>query len=269
MTMTSNDAVKAAGQYLSELRHTGRFGARIPETCRPQTFEDALAIQDRIVRVQGVAVGGYKCSLPAAGRDVSRAPIFAPTIGATSPRFVRPAVPGAVETARIEPEVAFVLGRDLPARGSPHRDYGEDEVRDAIAETRFVLELLGSRYTDPTQLPFVEVVADCVSNQGLHLGPLVPNGLAASLMSFPVRIESASGANEFRVDRDGRHPDGHPLKPLVWLANHLAARGDALRAGQVVTTGSYCGMIDVPLATPLVVTFGDMGKIEVEFRQLD
>ena len=67
----------------------------------------------------------------------------------------------------------------------------------------------------------------------------------------------------------GRHPDGHPLKPLVWLANHLAARGDGLRAGQVVTTGSYCGMVDVPLATPLAVAFGDMAKIEVEFRRID
>ncbi len=31
---------------------------------------------------------------------------------------------------------------------------------------------------------------------------------------------------------------GHPLHALAWLANHLAARGDGLEAGQLVLTGS-------------------------------
>ena len=48
-------------------------------------------------------------------------------------------------------------------------------------------------------------------------------------------------------------PTGHPLRPLVWLANYLASHGTGLTAKQVVTTGSYCGMVDVPLDTPLVV----------------
>jgi 2-keto-4-pentenoate hydratase len=33
----------------------------------------------------------------------------------------------------------------------------------------------------------------------------------------------------------------------------------------VVTTGSYCGMVDVPLDTPLVVAFGDFGTLSVQF----
>ena len=31
---------------------------------------------------------------------------------------------------------------------------------------------------------------------------------------------------------------GHPLEALAWLANHLPARGLALAAGHLVTTGS-------------------------------
>jgi 2-keto-4-pentenoate hydratase len=60
---------------------------------------------------------------------------------------------------------------------------------------------------------------------------------------------------------DGRHGDGHPLRPLVWLANFLAARGEGLRAGQVVTTGSYAGAIEVPLDELLTVTFGGLGAV--------
>ena len=38
---------------------------------------------------------------------------------------------------------------------------------------------------------------------------------------------------------------------------------ERLRAGQIVTTGSYVGAVDVPLATPLTVTFGDLGRMQV------
>ena len=60
---------------------------------------------------------------------------------------------------------------------------------------------------------------------------------------------------------DGKHPDGHPLRPLYWLANYLAQRGDPLRAGMIVTTGSYCGVVDVPLDVPLTVVYGDLGSL--------
>jgi 2-oxo-3-hexenedioate decarboxylase/2-keto-4-pentenoate hydratase len=31
---------------------------------------------------------------------------------------------------------------------------------------------------------------------------------------------------------------GHPFEPLRWLAGHLGAQGDTLRAGEIVSTGS-------------------------------
>jgi 2-keto-4-pentenoate hydratase len=31
-----------------------------------------------------------------------------------------------------------------------------------------------------------------------------------------------------------------------------------------VTTGSYAGALEVPIATPISVTFGDLGEIRVE-----
>jgi 2-keto-4-pentenoate hydratase len=103
-------------------------------------------------------------------------------------------------------------------------------------------------------------MADCVQNQGLFVGPRLPSGPDTPLASFPVTIRAVGRTLSMH---DGRHGDGHPLRPLVWLANFLAGRGDPLRAGQVVTTGSYAGAIEVPLDTPLAVQFGDLGAIEV------
>ena len=45
--------------------------------------------------------------------------------------------------------------------------------------------------------------------------------------------------NGQEIDRGfARDVLGHPFVPLTWLANHLAEAGSALRAGDVVLTGS-------------------------------
>ena len=53
--------------------------------------------------------------------------------------------------------------------------------------------------------------------------------------------------------------------PSGTLANHLASHGSGLVAGQIVTTGSYCGVLDVPLDTPLAVALGDFARLSVRF----
>jgi 2-keto-4-pentenoate hydratase len=104
--------------------------------------------------------------LPSAPRPVLVAPIFAPTIVRASPCPVL--ATGA--TVRIEPEIAFVMARDLPPRASP---YTQSEIRDAIGETRLVLEILGSRYSDADSATFPEMLADGLANQGLFVGPVL------------------------------------------------------------------------------------------------
>jgi len=248
---------EAAAQFLVAARRARRPGGRLPESARPVDLESSLAIQRRVGDLLGLTVGGWKCSVPSAMRPILAAPIYASTITWTSPC----AVVAAGATARIEPEVAFVMGRDLPQRTLP---YSEAEVRAAIGQTRLVLELLDTRYADPAAVSWPEMMADSIQNQGLFVGPPVPRGFDADLAHFPVVVRARAGV---RSTHDGRHGDGHPLRPLYWLANFLAARGESLRAGQVVTTGSYAGAIEVPLFEPLTVEFGDLGAIAVELTR--
>jgi len=245
----------AAARHLVAARASRRPGERLPEACRPADVADALEIQERVREFLGVAIGGWKCSVPSAAREIAAAPIFASTITSNSPCTILP-IEGK---ARIEPEIAFVIGRDLPPRATP---YSDAEVRAAVRETRTVLELIGPRYADPAAVTYPEFLADNIANQGLFVGPVVADRLELTLEAFRISILTP---NRSQLVRDGEHPDGHPLRPLVWLANHLASRGAGLTAGQVVTTGSYCGMVDVPLDTPLVVAFGDFGRLSVQF----
>jgi 2-keto-4-pentenoate hydratase len=245
----------AAARHLVAARVSRHAGERLPEACRPVDVKDALAIQERVRELLRAEIGGWKCSVPSAAREIAAAPIFASTITSSSPCTILP-IEGK---ARIEPEIAFVIGRDLPPRATP---YSDAEVRAAVRETRTVLELIGPRYADPAAVTYPEFLADSIANQGLFVGPVVADRPELTLEAFRIRIDTP---NRLLLVREGEHPDGHPLRPLVWLANHLASRGAGLTAGQVVTTGSYCGMVDVPLDTPLVVAFGDFGRLSVQF----
>ena len=246
------DRIDAAAGYLADARHARKPGPRLPEECRPQDIESALAIQQRVTELLGYAVGAWKCGSPPPGK-VFAAPIYAPDIFTASPCSILP----SAGVALVEPEIAFRLGRDLPPRGRP---YEEAEVRDAIAETLLVLEVMGCRYAQPETAEFPEMLADCLSNQGLYLGPQ-----ARPLPAFRI----TTGGHETAVQNlDGRHPVGDPHIPLYWLANFLAAQGQGLTAGQLVTTGSYAGVLEVPLDCPFRIRFGELGTIKVEFTSL-
>src|SRR4051812_48806577 len=101
-------AVDAAARYLADARSQERPLARLPESCRPETIDEALVIQRRVATLLGDAIGGWKCALPSPERTIV-APIYAATISTMSPCAVR----ARDGTARVEPEIAFVLGRDL------------------------------------------------------------------------------------------------------------------------------------------------------------
>jgi len=242
---------ESAAQFLLAARKRGTPGPRLPAELRPADTDDGLAIQARMTALVGQPVGGYKCALPSGARPVLMAPIFAPTIthASTCP------VLAVGATVRIEPEIAFVMARDLPSRAAI---YSESEIGSAIKEARLVLEILGSRFSDLDSANFPEVLADGLANQGLLVGPVLSDPWNRELESLTIVIDSASGVV---ANHDGKHPDGHPVRPLYWLANYLAYRGTPLQRGMIVTTGSYCGAVDVPLDTPLTVEFGDLGTL--------
>jgi 2-keto-4-pentenoate hydratase len=240
-----------AAARLAEARRLGSPIDRLPEEQRPRDNEEALETQRRVLELIQEEIGGWKCSVPNGDR-ILVAPLPASTVRRTSPCLIVPK--GGV--AEIEPEIAFVLKRDLPPRATA---YGEDEIRDAILETRLVLELIGSRYKDVDSISWLESLADSVRHQGIFIGPVASG---RTLESFHLRIEGPLGVV---FERGVKHPNGDPLKPLYWLANFLSSRGETLRGGTVITTGSYAGIIEVPMETPLSFEYGGLGRFSVQF----
>jgi 2-keto-4-pentenoate hydratase len=249
----TQDAVEAAARELVAARLTRRRLARLPPTCRPKDFEAALRTQLVVGALLQERVAGWKCALPSSGKMIV-APIYGSVIADGS----RWHLPLAGHKARLEPEIALVIERDLPPRSRP---YEEAEVREAVGPVRLALELLDCRYADPEQVSFTELLADGLFNAGLFLGPEVSGALARELGRIAITLE-VDGISAQRLE--GGHPDGDPVRPLHWLANTLRERGEGLERGQVVITGSYAGVLEVPSSARLRIEFGELGSIAIQ-----
>lgn len=255
--MTDLSPVQSAAAILADRQQSHVAGPRLPESCRPSDLAAALAVQEETARLlagrQATGIGGWKCGTPGPDKLVV-APILDDCIWRAPSCPARP-LDGKL---RIEPELAFILARDLPAR---EEAYAPEEVDDAIGEVRLALELIASRYAQPAEVPFAEHLADRLLNQGLYLGPPVDAGLARGAGSFDIRVAAGGDEQSF----DGRHPDGNPLLPLYWLAQFLRERGRGLRAGEAVITGSYVPSFEVPAGQDVSVRFGTLGVLKVRF----
>jgi 2-keto-4-pentenoate hydratase len=244
--------VQAAAALLAQARRGGARIQHFPADVAPRSADDAEVLQRAVPSQMGERIGGWKCVLPLPD-SVAYAPIHGSTIYAYSP--VKAWEDGA--TARIEPELACVLRADLPARDEP---YTPDEVDAAIGTVHLALELVGNRYTDTVDRPFAEMMADGLNNQGLFLGPRVEVGRDKARAEIPLSVQAGDEpVREFA----GRHPNRHARVGLYWLAEYLRSRGEGLHAGQAIITGSYAGVIDIPVGVPVRVRYGNLGTLDI------
>ncbi len=130
----------------------------------------------------------------------------------------------------LEFEIGVRLGHDLPAAEAP---YDVERVGKAVDAVCAAVEVVDDRRADYKSLDVRSLIADNSWNAGAILGEFKED--------WP-DLAAASGVvkrNGVEVDRGhGRDVLGHPFVPLTWLANHLAAKGEGLRAGDIVLTGN-------------------------------
>ena len=165
--------------------------------------------------------------------------------------------PGPVRTAelihpRLEPELAFIIGERVQGPGVT--------TPQVLAATRAVvpaLEVIDSRYVD-FKFKLADVVADNCSASRVVLGrEEVPLG------DLDLRLQGMI------LEKNGELVDtgagaavlGHPASAVAWLANKLAAHGQALEPGDVVMPGSPCEAVFVKPGDEVRVTFDRVGSV--------
>ena len=58
---------------------------------------------------------------------------------------------------------------------------------------------------------------------------------------------------------------GHPHEALAWLANHLAAGGNSLHAGQLVLTGSLVKTVWLNAGDEVMMDLSGLGAVRAAF----
>ena len=222
------------------------------------TITDGMQIQHQLACQLKDNIAGWKCAVPADDKIVL-APIFETTVFREKESIICSVSDD--KSVKIEPELAFVLGHDLPPR---ELAYSDVEIRAAISHAHLALEIIGCRYADPTSASFPELLADGLFNQGLFLGAPLDLAIAEKVQEIAITLQVKDQVTQTFA---GKHPAGNPLAPLYWLVNYLRQEGIGLRAGQAIITGSYAGNPDVPLSTDIHVQFGQLGAINVHFKQ--
>jgi 2-keto-4-pentenoate hydratase len=197
----------------------------------------AYAAQREFVRLQIKARGarptGYKIGLTSR-RMQQMCGIDSPIAGVVLADRVHASgvslKPSGYGRLGVEFEIAVRLKRDLvPDGGVP----ALADVAAAVDAVAPAIEIIDDRGADYRALDILSLIADNSWNAGIVLGAFVHAWPDLATVEGVVSVDGKA------VDRGaGRDVLGHPFHPVAWLATHLAVQGAALRAGDIVMTGS-------------------------------
>jgi 2-oxopent-4-enoate/cis-2-oxohex-4-enoate hydratase len=157
---------------------------------------------------------------------------------------------------RAEGEIAFVLARDLEGPGVTEAD-----VLDATRWVRSCFEIVDSRVRD-WKIRIQDTVADNASSGVFVLGRDEVDPRAVDLVGCRIAIVKNGAPLSQGV---GAAALGSPLASVAWLANTLSRFGIALRAGEVILSGSLVPLEPVRAGDRMSLSLEGVGTASVGF----
>lgn len=256
-------SIERAAQLFVEARQGVTRLHELPSECRPASAEEANAIIREVTRQLGLAIGGWKITFLYKPRQK---PLIAPMFAANifdSPAQIPPSITHALLA---EPEIAFRVLHDLPARAAR---YQPAEVAAAVIACP-ALELNDTRF-DTSVRSMRDMLDDPRSVLTAHAdhqtsGAFVVAEGRADWQDFDFAAQKVvlRCGDKILVEREGGHAFTDPFLPMVVLANELRHE-DGLKAGQIVATGSFSGFFKVEPDQPVTVEFAGFGTAQATF----
>ena len=229
----------------------------------PTDVDGAYAVQTintRYWETQGRRIVGRKAGLTAKAVQVQ--------LGVDQPDFgalfddMRVADGSTLDPAKAmqpkaEAEIAFILGTDLPDPATT-----VEQVAAAIATVHAAIEIVDSRIAD-WKISFADTVADngssaffVLSKAGLPLEGLDLEGAAMEMAFNGDVVSTGVGAAAL----------GNPLNAAAWLAQTLAARGEPLKAGDVLLAGALGPMVALTPGDHVEVRIAGIGACSFTYK---
>lgn len=248
-------------EALRSARREVRPLARMDAAWRLESEEEAYETMFAVSSALGWRQAGWKIAATNERMQAqlrTDSPVFGPTF---HEHFL--SAPAALPQRRllspiVECEFFFVMGRALPSRGRP---YAFDDVMAAIERVHVGIEIAECRYPED-RLPSKEfIIADGFASGWYVVGRQVD----AWREAFARDIEVALYKNGKPKAR-GRASDvmGHPVAPIVWLANKLNGMGREIARGQIVSSGSCNILARARQGDAFKAVYGGLAEIDLE-----
>ena len=238
----------------------------IPDEGGPADNAAALAVQRDAVAASGLPSVGFKVGSTSAeaqrvlGTTEPGASLVLTDFFHTSPAEI-PIDPA--HHPAIEGEFAVRLGADLPPRTEA---YTYADVEAAVDAAAAAIEVVGSRFKGGLagKGRFL-TTADFGANIALAVGDWVADWRRFDLAAHRVTVSKNGVLCE---EGTGSRALGHPLNVVLWLANKQSDAGRGLQAGEIISTGTCTGLLDVAPGDAVTADFGDLGRVDIQFTAL-
>ena len=158
-----------------------------------------------------------------------------------------------------EPEVAFIMARDLPARDTP---WSVDEALAAVKTVHPAIEVVNPRLPNGFKDVVEWYIADGALNHGIVLGTGIPPLRRDQYAKITAKV-SVNG--EWKYSGVASNALGGPENVLAWLANHLNGKGLHLRAGDIVSTGVITEVFEVNVRDEVMAVFEGLGVVSISY----
>jgi 2-keto-4-pentenoate hydratase len=211
-----------------------RSGGTFDLSLLPATLPEAYGFQDGYVAAVG-AVAGYKMAINGAPQmahfgvtEPVCARVFAAEVHASGVMLPR----AGFSALSVEPEITAILGEGVQDLTSPVDRAGALALIDRFHAS---IELIDQRGLSVPQLKIAQAVALNVFNAGCVLGAahVAPADLDLPAMHVTIADEGALKGEATN------NPPQHPVEAVMWLLNHLLARGMNAQPGMLVMCGTH------------------------------
>ncbi len=221
----------------------------------PADRAGAYRVQDATASQLG-PIGGWKVGAKGPDVEPACAPMPASGLLPSGSTFAGP----PWNLRGVEVEVAFRLARDL----TPADDrMGAADLASAIDCVLPVIEVVETRLADWREAGPLAQLGDLQSHGALVLGS--PSTLGPKDVDLRTVQAYLAFDGQPVASTRGANPAADVWRMLAWLAFHCVQRGQPLRAGQVVTTGSCTGMLFAPEGARVQAQLTAIGLVELQF----
>jgi len=231
---------------------------------KPAAIADAYDIQDKYVALLRGEHGdtvGYKVGLTSAtmqkfcGIDHPIAGVVLASRVHRSGATVRRADYGRLG---LEFEIAVRITSDVPVTGARCT---AEMIAPHVGGVCAAIELVDDRAADYSSLDVLSLVADNSWNGGIVLSEL-----AAKWPDLESVLGRATKDGTAIGEGHGGDILGHPFNSVAWLATQLNSRGEGLKAGQVVMTGSVMKTVFPDTDASYRFDIEGIGVVDVQVR---